>query len=62
MPEDIILIAAHELRKRHKKTGLTQKEVGRLPELETETVCRMENGHNPVSLKRLSNLPTCTVV
>ena len=33
-----------------------------IAELETEPVCRMENGHNPVSLKRLSNLPTCTVV
>ena len=62
MPEEIIL-AARNLRKRRKETGLTQKEVGRLPELETETVCRMENGHNPVSLRRLqqfADLYGCT--
>jgi len=65
MPEEIILIAAHNLRKRRKKTGLTQKKVGLLLGLETETVCRMENGHNPVSLKRLqqfADLYGCTVL
>lgn len=65
MTEEIILIAAHNLRKRRKETGLTQKEVGRLLALETKTVCRMENGHNPVSLKRLqqfADLYGCTVL
>lgn len=65
MSEDIVMIAARNLRLRRKQAGLTQKEVAHLLGLETETVCRMEKGRNPVSLKRLqqfADLYGCTVI
>lgn len=65
MPEDIVMIAAHNLQRRRKEADLTQKEVARLLGLETETICRMEKGRNPVSLKRLqqfADLYGCTVI
>lgn len=65
MSEDIVMIAAHNLQLRRKQAGFTQKEAAHLLGLEAETVCRMEKGHNPVSLKRLqqfADLYGCTVI
>lgn len=65
MSEDIVMIAAHNLQLRRKQAGFTQKETAHLLGLEAETVCRMEKGHNPVSLKRLqqfADLYSCTVI
>ena len=65
MPEDIIMIAARNLQQRRQKAGLTQRKVARLLGLKTETICRMEKGHNPASLRRLqqfADLYGCTVI
>ena len=65
MPEDIIMIAARNLQQRRQKAGLTQRKVVRLLGLKTETICRMEKGHNPASLRRLqqfADLYGCTVI
>lgn len=65
MSEDIVMIAAHNLQLRRKQAGFTQKEAAHLLGLKAETVCRMEKGHNPVSLKRLqqfADLYGCTVI
>lgn len=65
MTEIIIMVVARNLRQRRKKAGLTQKMVACLLGLESATICRMEKGHNAVSLKRLqqfADLYGCTVV
>lgn len=54
MTEIIIMVVARNLRQRRKKAGLTQKMVACLLGLESATICRMEKGHNAVSLKRLT--------
>ena len=64
MTEIIIMVVARNLRQRRKKAGLT-KRVAHLLGLESATVCRMEKGHNAVSLKRLqqfADLYGCTVI
>lgn len=60
MTEIIIMVVARNLRQRRKKAGLTQKMVACLLGLESATICRMEKGHNAVSLKRLNSLRICT--
>ena len=65
MTEIIIMVVARNLRQRRKKAGLTQKMVACLLGLESATICRMEKGHNAVSLKRLqqfADLYGCTVI
>ena len=65
MPEDIVMIAARNLRQQRTRLGLTQKEVARLMGVGVETVCRMEKGHHSTSLKRLqqfADLYGCTVI
>ncbi len=65
MSENIVMITAYNLQQRRRKADLTQKEVARLLGLKAETICRMEKGHNPVSLRRLqqfADLYGCTVI
>lgn len=65
MTEIIIMVVARNQRQRRKKAGLTQKMVACLLGLESATICRMEKGHNAVSLKRLqqfADLYGCTVI
>lgn len=65
MPKDIVMITASNLQQRRQKADLTQKEVAHLLGLKAETICRMEKGHNPVSLRRLqqfADLYGCTVI
>ena len=65
MTEIIIMVVVRNLRQRRKKAGLTQKMVACLLGLESATICRMEKGHNAVSLKRLqqfADLYGCTVI
>lgn len=65
MSENIVMITAYNLQQRRQKADLTQKEVARLLGLKAETICRMEKGHNPVSLRRLqqfADLYGCTVI